>query len=96
MRALYCKGLYLKPLFICNENFVIFLVPGEPVIVNVISKTNSLEVTWNSPTEPNGIIRTFQLCWMLSTGHNITCVSLNGGARWYEILNLSKWQRPLT
>ena len=70
-------------------------MPGEPVIVNVTSKTNSLDVTWEPPTEPNGIITTFKLCWTLSAEDNATCVSLNGGATGYEIRSLSKWQRAI-
>ncbi len=65
-------------------------VPGEPVIVNVIRKTNSLELTWKPPAEPNGIIKTFRLCWTPLAVHNISFVSLNGDASWYEIRNLSK------
>ena len=95
MRTLDCKALYVKPLYICFDNFLIFLVPGEPFIVSVVSKTNSLEVTWEPPTEPNGIVTTFRLCWKLSAGHNITCFSLNGGVTWHEIRNLSKWQRVI-
>ena len=87
---LHCNGLYLKPLFICFNNCFIFLVPGEPVIINVIPKTNSLEVTWEPPTEPNGVVTTFRLCWKLSAGHNTTCVSLNGGVTQHGIRNLSK------
>ncbi|KAL9967588.1 hypothetical protein ACROYT_G025850 [Oculina patagonica] len=63
-------------------------LPGEPVIVNVIRKTNSLELTWKPPAEPNGIIKTFRLCWTPLAVHNISFVSLNGDASWYEIRNL--------
>lgn len=81
-----CNGLCLKPLI----TVLFFLVPGEPVIKNVITKTNSLEVTWEPPMEPNGVITTFRLCWKLLAGHNTSCVSLNGGVTQHEIRNLSK------
>ena len=88
-RALDYNCFYLKPLFVYFDNFLIRVVPGEPAIVNVTSKTSSLEVTWAPPTEPNGIITTFRLCWMLSA-QNTTCVTLNGGTTRHEIRNLGK------
>ena len=98
---LHVRGPWIARVFVCNLclfakiTFLFFKVPGEPVIVNVTSKTNSLEVTWEPPTEPNGIITMYLLCWMLSVEHNATCVSLSGGTTGHEIRSLSKWQRAI-
>ena len=65
-------------------------VPSEPVIDHVTKRTNSLELTWKPPLEPNGIITEVRLCWRLTEESNKTCEVFSAGVSWYGIKNLSK------
>ncbi|KAJ7370453.1 hypothetical protein OS493_032344 [Desmophyllum pertusum] len=68
-------------------------VPSEPVIVSVSTMTNYLEINWKLPTEPNGIIKSFHLCWTLVVMNNQSCIDFNGAAIWYRIPNLKAFSQ---
>ena len=54
--------------------------------------SNSIEVNWKPPLEPNGIIKTFELCWSDARDvSNPKCLTFNGVMSSYNISDLSKY-----
>ena len=67
-------------------------VPGQPTVHPVNIKANSIELTWIPPTEPNGVITFYELCWRTNR-QDQKCDKLNHATRSYEIPSLRKFAK---
>ena len=85
-------GKSILYILISDKRALVFAVPGQPVLQpDAVITSNSIQVTWKPPLEPNGIIKTFELCWSEArNGSNSNCLTFNSAKRSYNIVDLSK------
>ena len=91
MQIFVCK--YLLSIFFF---YFVLLAPSAPTQVKVVAVSSSqLDVSWQPPLEPNGVITGYDITWMMtkndlneSVAGETNRTSLAASARMYSITNL--------
>ena len=90
-----CRFLFANIYYLYFSHFVL-LAPSAPTQVKVVVVSSSqLDVSWQPPLEPNGVITGYDITWMMTkndldeplTGETKR-TSLDASKRMYSITNL--------